>query len=204
MNTATVAPAIPGEFAGDPPAWAAERARSIIGTGETILAVYAVSDKNRANAAAQPFALYYFCPLVWPMTILTSPCICAKICAKREILKSTVYIVTDRRVYRSIDATNVTPGVLGTESGDVPLADISGISLDAPLGMCYSCVPVEQLMLSLPVGHVLNDFGGGGSHPQMRPHTMMRMFVDNPLTVAQLLRNAKDAAAGVAPTAMHS
>lgn len=158
-----------------------------------ILGIYTVSDENRKNAIKQPFACLVL-PCFWPHAICCSPCICVAIQSQDAILASVVYIITDKRVYQSVDVTGGnTCCIPGKDSGDVTLNDINGTSMDMP-GSCggQNCCPVKQVVLGLPLGHPLANAGG----TKHTPHTKMQMFVDNPEAVIALLRQAKDAYVG--------
>ena len=62
----------------------------------------------------------------------------------------------------------------------------------APRSQCF---PVQQVIVSLPLGHPLATAGGQNSseHRSGTPNMLMQMLVDNPQEVIQLLRSAKDA-----------
>ena len=182
----------------DVPQWATDRARQIVQPGENILGIYVVSDENRKNAVKQPMACFLAMPCFWPHALLMSPCLYAACQSGNKILKSTVYIITDKRLYKSVDTGELgfvccTPG---RDSGDVPHQDISGLSLDMPGAACGTqCFPVQQVIVSLPLGHPLATAGGQDSseHRSGIPNMHMQMLVDNPQEVIQLLHSAKDA-----------
>ena len=71
-----------------------------------------------------------------------------------EHMKTTVYILTDKRIYMSLDKPQqivCCPPNRG--SGDVLLADVTSVGMDM-LGV-YPCCPTKQVVLGLPVGHPL-------------------------------------------------
>ena len=88
----------------DVPQWATDRARQIVQPGENILGIYVVSDENRKNAVKQPMACFLAMPCFWPHALLMSPCLYAACQSGNKILKSTVYIITDKRLYNSVGA----------------------------------------------------------------------------------------------------
>jgi len=157
-----------------------------------ILGIYTVSDENRKNAIKQPFGCLVL-PCFWPHAIVCSPCICVALKSLDDVLASVVYVITDKRVYQSVDVTGGACCIPGKDSGDVTLNDINGTSMDMP-GSCggVQCCPVKQVVLGLPLGHPLANAGG----TKHTPHTKMQMFVDDPDAVIALLRKAKDAYVG--------
>ena len=139
------------------PEWAMTRANSIISSGETILNVWVISDENRKNAIKAPFTCC-LCPLWWPIAIPCSPCICMAMYSGNEHMKTTVYILTDKRIYMSLDKPQkivCCPPNRG--SGDVLLADVTSVGMDMPEwpGTGCPCCPTKQVVLGLPVGHPL-------------------------------------------------
>jgi len=177
---------------GDAPQWAVDRAQQLVSAGESILAVYVISDDNRCAAIKQPFALLV-CPLFWIHALVLSPCICAFCYNQNAIMKSTVYVVTDRRIYKSIDGDVAICCCCnqGKDSGDVTLQDITGVGIDMPGMNC--CCQLKYASVSLPFGHPM-ACAGGGKHV---PHTKMPMLVDDPEATVRVIRAAKDALGGV-------
>jgi len=178
------------------PQWAEDRAKSIVSPDETIIAIYTISEQNRRNAVRQPL-LPALCPLFWPVMILGGPCIYATMSVENTILKSTIYIVTDKRLYRSIDPGEVGSNCLytpGRDSGSVALEDITGMYIDNPSRVLGTKVlPLRQLIINLPMGHPLaqelpRDRSENG--PSIR--TSMIMLVDDPAEVIAVLRKAKE------------
>ena len=173
---------------GDAPQWAVERAQRLVSTNENILAVYVVSDENRCNAIKQPFTLFA-CPLLWVHALLVSPCMCALAYSQNNILKSTIYVVTDKRIYKSIDGDVSVCCCCnqGKDSGDVNLEAVTGVGVDMPGMNC--CCPVKYAMIALPIGHPM-AIAGGGKH---MPPTKFPMLVSDPDATVRLIREAKDA-----------
>ena len=104
-------------------------------------------------------------------------------------MKTTVYVLTDKRLYQSLDkpvaAVCITQGV---DSGDVELKDINSVGQDMPGMQCgQQCFPTKFVVLGLPMGHPL----GGNSNKHM-PHTKMALLVDDPPQAATMIREAKD------------
>ena len=171
------------------PEWAMTRANSIISSGETILNVWVISDENRKNAIKAPFTCC-LCPLWWPIAIPCSPCICMAMYSGNEHMKTTVYILTDKRIYMSLDKPQqIVCCPPNRRSGDVLLADVTSVGMDMP-GV-YPCCPTKQVVLGLPVGHPLAYFGD----KKGVPNTKMAMLVDDPEAGVKLIREAKDRAA---------
>lgn len=169
-----------------PPTEAWKRAVELVGPGEEILAVYTISDENRRSMTNAMF----ICP---PCLLCCKPC-CAP--AYEAMLASTIYIVTDRYLYRQVDSKNRTFST-GNNSGQCLLSDISSIGTDRPpavFGM--NPYPMNVVMIGLPLGNVLADTGpsmGDGSNRMTMP-TQMRMLVDEPEEVMRLIRAAKEKA----------
>ena len=184
------------------PEWAMTRANSIISSGETILNVWVISDENRKNAIKAPFTCC-LCPLLWPIGIPCSPCICMAMYSQSEHMKTTVYTLTDKRIYMSLDKPQkivCCPPNRG--SGDVLLADVTSVGVDMP-GDCWKqgppCCPTKHVVLGLPGGHPLASIGGNLKTGV--PDTKMKMLVDDPEASVKLICEAKDrAAAGVVAT----
>lgn len=177
------------------PQWAQDRAKSIVPVDETIIGIYTISDQNRRNALRAPFAPMLL-PIFWPLLILSSPCLLTSMYVQNSILKSTVYIITDKRLYRSIDPAEgnacFTPG---RDSGDVLLQDITGVYIDMPARfMGRKFFPVKQVIVNLPIGHPLATAPASDrSEDGMAIRTFMQMFVDDPQEVINVIRKAKDA-----------
>lgn len=180
------------DMVGGAPQWAIDRAKGIVSSTETILAVYVPSEQNFKNAE-----------------IMCSPCIYMGMLSMESMRKVTVYVVTDKRVYKSIDASSTSLSCcnIGNDSGDVPLADITGMNTNLyPAGMqagmkqCCPCCPTTAVVLVLPMGHPLAHLGGrkGTRRKAPVPHNKMAMYIDNPQDAIQLLRQAQDTA-GAAP-----
>jgi hypothetical protein len=182
------------DMVGGAPQWAIDRAKGIVSSTETILAVYVPSEQNIQNATRAPLVCLAL-PCYWPTAIICSPCLYMGMQSMESVLKSTVYVVTDKRVYKSIDASSTSQSFPcwnpGKVSGDVPLADITGMGLDLPGAGGQQCFPTTAVVLVLPMGHPLAHLGGG----KRIPPTKMAMFIDNPQDAIQLLRQAKDTAA---------
>lgn len=177
------------------PQWAEDRAKSIVMPEETILGIYTISDKNRRNAVRSPLAMMLWCPLFWPLLIFASPCMLTSMSVQSAILKSTVYVITDKRLYKSIDPAEVGNACFmpGRDSGDVLLQDITGVYLDMPSRvMGKKVLPVQQVIVNLPIGHPLADPIPTDSEYGMEIRTCMHMLVDDPQEVINVLRKAKD------------
>ena len=178
----------------DAPHWAVERARKIVQPGENILAIYTISTDNLTNAAIQPFALFMVCPCLWPHALFCSPCLLGAYFGNKAILESAVYVLTDKRLYRSIDVQN-SPGSCachpGKDSGDVMLKDIQGVGIDLPgVVIANQCLPVKQVIVALPLGHPLAHIGG----TKRVPPNKLAIYIDDPEQAAQIIRGAMDAA----------
>ena len=177
------------------PEWAMTRAKSIISSGETILNVWVISDRNRGNHLRHESSTC-LCPPCWPIAIICSPCVCMGIHSSNAYMKTTVYILTDKRIYMSLHKPQqivCCPPNRG--SGDVLLADVTSVGMDMP-GDCvpsYPCCPTKQVVLGLPVGHPLANLGG--NIKKGVPDTKMAMKVDDSEAVVKLIREAKDRAA---------
>jgi len=176
--------------------WAMQRAQGLVSSGETILAVWTISDENRTNAIKQPLAMLA-CPFFWPHAILCAPCICACIDSQNEAMKTMVYVLTNKRLYQSLDKPVARVCFSqGVDSGDVEFRDINSVGLDMPgAGLGQQCFPTKFVVIGLPVGHPLAKLGGSKHHL----HTKMALLVDDPAEAARMIREAKDSAsAGLA------
>ena len=184
------------------PEWAMTRAKSIISSGETILNVWVISDRNRGNHLRHESSTC-LCPPCWPIAIICLPCVCMGIHSSNAYMKTTVYILTDKRIYMSLDKPQkivCCPPNRG--SGDVLLADVTSVGVDMP-GDCWKqgppCCPTKHVVLGLPGGHPLASIGGNLKTGV--PDTKMKMLVDDPEASVKLICEAKDrAAAGVVAT----
>jgi hypothetical protein len=181
------------------PDWATQRAQGIVSGGETIQAVWTISDENRCNAMKPQLAMHA-CPCFLPQTILCAPCICAMINSQNEAMKTMVYVLTDKRLYQSLDKYQSLDAVCctqGVDNGDVELKDINSVGLDMPGAACgQQCCPTKFVVIGLPMGHPLAKLGGG----KHIPATKMAILVDDPPKAARMIREAKDAAGtGLAP-----
>jgi len=186
------------------PEWAMTRAKTVISSGETILNVWVIGDKNRVNEVIAPLAWCLPClPCIWEIFIPCLPCICMGMYSGNEHMKTTVYILTDKRIYMSLDKPQkivCCPPNRG--SGDVLLADVTSVGVDMP-GDCWKqgppCCPTKHVVLGLPGGHPLASIGGNLKTGV--PDTKMKMLVDDPEASVKLICEAKDrAAAGVVAT----
>jgi len=195
---------VKSDIAGNAPQWALDRAQALVPPEENILGVYVISDENRRNILMQPCAIGV-CPLFWPHLIIMSPCLAAQYFVAKAVAESLVYVLTNRRLYKSIDPK--TGGAVccspGQDSGEVELTSITGLGIDLP-GNAFGikCCPTKQVVLSLPLGHALaeRERVGRGSHRHLALGSKMVMYVDNPQEVVSLIRSVKDAAPGVAPS----
>ena len=174
------------------PDWAMQRAQGLVSSGETILAVWTISDENRENSIKQPLATLALLPCFWPHAICCAPCICSCLHSQNEAMKTMVYVLTDKRLYQSLDkpvaAVCITQGV---DSGDVELKDINSVGQDMPGMQCgKQCFPTKFVVLGLPMGHPLAKLGGGNN--KHTPHTKMALLVDDPAQAATMIREAKD------------
>eukprot|EP00316_Scyphosphaera_apsteinii_P009920 CAMPEP_0119314770 /NCGR_PEP_ID=MMETSP1333-20130426/34001_1 /TAXON_ID=418940 /ORGANISM="Scyphosphaera apsteinii, Strain RCC1455" /LENGTH=256 /DNA_ID=CAMNT_0007319967 /DNA_START=79 /DNA_END=849 /DNA_ORIENTATION=+ len=191
---------------GRAPSWALQRARQIVSQSEIIKAVYVVSDKNCKNILNVHFLGPMFVPCCLPFSILTSPCGYMAYKSSEAHLKSTVYIVTDKRFYISIDdglgkitCNNCTCSgqFFYLKGGNVALSDIYGMSPERLMTTEVECscakglFPIEQVILALPQGHPLAAYGASrysGANKAI-------IYVDNPQAVIQLLQSSKDGTA---------
>ena len=179
------------------PEWAMTRAKTVISSGETILNVWVIGDKNRVNEVIAPLAWCLPClPCIWEIFIPCLPCICMGMYSGNEHMKTTVYILTDKRIYMSLHKPQqIVCCPPNRDSGDVLLADVTSVGMDMP-GDCvprYPCCPTKQVVLGLPVGHPLANLGG--NIKKGVPDTKMAMKVDDSEAVVKLIREAKDRAA---------
>ena len=167
---------------------ALQRAQGLVRSGETILAVWTISDENRENALNQPLAVLAL-PCLWPPFLLCAPCIWSCMHDQNEAMKTAVYVLTDKRLYQSIDKP-VGTARWWVDNGDVELKDINSVEQDLP-GPCdcdQQCCPVKAVVLGLPMGHPLAKLGGS----KYTPATKMVLLVDDPPQAATMIREAKD------------
>ena len=85
---------------GGAPEWAMQRAQALVTDGETIQAVWTISDENGSNAVKQPLACLA-CPCFWVHALICSPCIVAYYYSTKAALRTMVYVLTDKRLYRA-------------------------------------------------------------------------------------------------------
>lgn len=185
-----------GGVHGDPPDWALERARALIAPGETILGVYTVSEKNRHGAVLAPVTPLLVLPCFWPHACILSPCLCSCLYASNAYMKGIIMVVTDKRVYRSVDNSNAGSKppccVTGKDSADLPLSDINSIGQDNPGKMCgIQLLPTTQVVLGTPMGHPLAT-AGGSKHT---PPSKAMIYCEDPESTMRLIREAKEALA---------
>jgi len=158
------------DIPGNAPQWAIQRALKVVGRDEKILGVFVVSDSNRCSSVAGPYKTC-LCPMFWGLLCLSMPCLICNSFAGNAILKSTVYILTDVRVYRAIDGdTWCICCNEGRDQIELKLTAINSVTVNnAARG---SCCPISQVECN----------GGSG----------MSLLVDDPDEVARLIREAKD------------
>lgn len=88
----------------------AQKAVSLVGADETIVAIWRVRPEHVNGAACthNDCKFLCFCPCCWPIVCCTSPCICYPCspcishCQLRSVMRSTVYILTDKKLYRDV------------------------------------------------------------------------------------------------------
>ena len=179
-----------GGGAPDGPDWAVQRAQGLVSSGETILAVWTISDENRKNALKSRLACLA-CPCFWPHAILCAPCICATLHSQNEAMKTIVYVLTNKRLYQSLEKpVAVVCCSQGIDNGDVELKDINSVGQDMPGMQCgQQCCPTKFVVVGLPMGHPLAKLGG----TKHTPATKMALLVDDPPQAATMIREAKDA-----------
>ena len=196
--------------AGGAPAWALEKAQAFgASRGETILAVWVASDKNAKNAVLSPISLLMVPPF-WIQAIILSPCLCPGVRAGQKIIRQTVFVLTDKHLFRLVDTAGTGVGQhcttfmlgVGTTSGGVPLEQVRVVSdrlEDAYREMDFrsfcSFFPTEQVVLALPDGHELATHGARKHHP----HWKMVLFTDEPKDAIASIGSAKQG--GGAPVA---
>ena len=188
----------PGGVDGDPPQWAVDRAQALVAPGETILGIYTISEKNRTNATLQLMTPMLVLPCFWPHFCILSPCICACI-GSSWVSLGQVFIVTDKRIYRSVDTekTGWTPRCCcgGRDSADAELSIIT--SMETVKGGALCCLqlfPTKQVVLRLPFGHPLANAGAR----KRIPNYLTVIYCDDPEAVMRLIRDAKDKASTAA------
>ena len=190
----------PGGVDGDPPQWAVDRAQALVAPGETILGIYTISEKNRTNATLQLMTPMLVLPCFWPHFCILSPCICACIVSSWVSL-GQVFIVTDKRIYRSVDECNEktcsTPRRCcgGRDSADAELSIIT--SMETVKGGALCCLqlfPTKRVVLRLPFGHPLANAGAR----KRTPNYLTVIYCDDPEAVMRLIRDAKDKASTAA------
>ena len=164
---------------GGAPAWAVERARQIVAPDETFLGIYVVSDKNATNATGAPCFIYCvpwittcFTPFWWVGAI---GCCCAgvNLCWYRDLVKSRIYIITDKKLYRAENPeaaakappcwrhTYDAPDADSIRERAALLEDVTTVY--AGHGCSWPCCPTEQVVVGLPPGHPHANIGGGKS-----------------------------------------
>lgn len=155
------------DIPGDAPQWAIERALSLVGHDEKILGVFVVSKCNRHSSLASSFSTL-LCPMFWMPLCCCIPCYIGNCISLNGILKSTVYIVTDVRVYTSIDGDTFCCFCCnkGRDQKEIKLTAMHNISVDnAGWG---ACCPISQVNCGMP------------------------LLVEDTEMVARLIREAKD------------
>jgi len=172
--------------------WAMQRAQGLVSSGESILAVWTVSDENRENGIKGSLATMLAFPCAWPFLIIQAPCICQMLHDSNEAMKTTVYVLTDKRLYQDFGKPHVEVCCSkGLNSGDVELKDINSVTQDLQSDQyqcCQECYPTKFVVLGLPVGHPLATLG----RTKHTPATKMVLAVDDPPQVATMIREAKD------------
>ena len=180
-----------------------ELAKSLIAPDETILAVLRASSDNTYNAAMQPIGCIAMLPCFWPHAVILSPCICMAVQSGLAVLNATLYVVTNRNIYRHVgDATTCCP-IPGKSSGQQDLASINSVGTDMPGAACgQQCFPTKKIVLGVAPGSVLANAGGSKHTPNNR----IMIFVDDPDEVMRIVREAKEALGpmgmGMNPAAM--
>lgn len=183
---------------GGAPQWALDRAQSLVQPGEEILGVYVIPAANRSKAVKWP---YLEDPCNWPVCIVCAPCTVCACLYVPEVFKSLVYVVTSRRLIKSIPsptsngrrflemcvhACEAVPRSYDV-SGDVDILAIEDVTLELPgrEAWCVGCMDSyqpTQVFVWMPHGHLLagwvsqydRDYGSSDGHIGSRTSTVHR------------------------------
>merc|ERR1712113_564953 len=79
-----------------------QRAQQVVGPGEKILGVYSISASQLRNYMNQNWSIVA-CPLFWGFLCVLMPCFCACMGCTKSKVESTLWIVSDQKIYRQQD-----------------------------------------------------------------------------------------------------
>jgi len=180
-----------------------EKAKALVGPGETVVAIWRVREEHVGDAACanNPARFFAVLPCFWPFLLIGWPCFLACHIGVKNIVKGTVYILTDKNVYRSVDDSTTVCCTTGNDSGSIGLTDVTGVYVDQPGKVCGGecCCPVSSVSLGTPMGSPMANAGGTKHTPNNKILSITGKDPDEADRLAKLIRDTKGALGGLTP-----
>jgi len=164
------------------------RVSASLTANERILAVWKV-DEDSKRAMANSFFAPFVCPCFWPHLLMCSPLFCAMYYGQRASLDGLTFFVTNENLYVESHVESKCCST-GRDSGFVKLIDITGIHVNNKGEGCAGACGASSVNVGVPLGSPLIS---GGSKKN-RLNLTCNMPCDDPQTVSDIIRKAKDAA----------
>lgn len=173
------------------------RAQQCIAADETIIDIFTISEEAaKAEAMDKLHIRLLLCPLFWLHGLCCGPFMYSFYFQHVKERMNTIFILTDRRLYRSVDVEAAGPpsclgvGTGSRDSGDVLLSDIKGIAVSHPEACSSSKAVVEVRM---PPGHPLCPVAMGESGGRRAHQFPLSIPCDDAEAVVQKIRAAQNA-----------
>ena len=142
-----------------------ERARSVIGAGERLIAVWKATPAQATTASCFPLGPVLWCPWLLPVALGGAPFIVACFWSNKWELEDSLTILTDKKFYRDVKGgccqCMTSTGAAGSVALDRIKAVDDGAAPGQWLGPCCTALPV--VTLTLPYRHILTNCGHNGN-----------------------------------------
>lgn len=168
-----------------------QRAQSVIGAGELLVAVWRPTAEEATKAACLPYSPILYFPCFLPHFVACSPFLLACFISNRQQLEDSLTVLTDKKLYRDV-LPPCCAGANTGSNGSVRLSEIISVNENLPDGTWSApcCDGLNVVTLTLPSGHDIAN-AGGGKH---RPANKLQFLCDNPVTTRQLIEAGIDSA----------
>ena len=166
-----------------------ERARSIIGAGERLIAVWKATPAQATTASLFPLSPLLWFPCLLPVAVEGAPLIVACFWSNKWQLEDSLTILTDKKFYRDVK-DGCCQGMTSTgAAGSVDLHRIEAVDEGAAPGQWLGpwCSALSVVTLTLPYRHILTNCGHNGNEK-------LQFICDDPEATKDLIINSINAA----------
>jgi hypothetical protein len=183
MVAARVAAASAAQVAGHHSDADLERARSIIGAGECLIAVWKATPMQAATASCFPFSPLLWFPCFLPVALQAAPAVVACFWSNKWQLEDSLTILTDKKFYRDVKDGCCQCMTNTGFAGSVALHQIRAVDEGAAPGQWLApcCTALSVVTLTLPYRHRLTNCGQNGDEK-------LQFICDDTEATAKLIR----------------